>query len=196
VNGDYASARGIEMTLIKRHSHGFSGELNYTFGNATGTRPTESRAPDAGNLRDQYKPRRAAAGVDRGTASPRRCGWGTSATGRRLRLHLRHGIPIHAAGARVAPAGPGAHQLGAAPEHVDPVLPGGEVLPLLGAEHDLYLQATNLLDAQNIGELNPSLWPYGGISPDSYQIYYTKPGEQAGRSSPRTATAMAARLVP
>ncbi|MGE5177267.1 MAG: TonB-dependent receptor, partial [Hyphomicrobiales bacterium] len=57
VNGDYASSRGIEMTLIKRHSHGFSGELNYTYGNATGTASDPNRAlPNAGNLRDQYKP--------------------------------------------------------------------------------------------------------------------------------------------
>ena len=44
VNGDYASSRGIEATLIKRHSHGFSGELNYTYGNATGTASDPNRA--------------------------------------------------------------------------------------------------------------------------------------------------------
>ncbi len=36
VNGDYASSRGFEVTLSKRMSHHFSGEINYTYGIATG----------------------------------------------------------------------------------------------------------------------------------------------------------------
>jgi outer membrane receptor protein involved in Fe transport len=35
-NGDYASSRGFELTLTKRMSHHFSGEINYTYGIATG----------------------------------------------------------------------------------------------------------------------------------------------------------------
>jgi hypothetical protein len=35
-NGDYASARGFEVTLTKRMSHHFAGELNYTYGIASG----------------------------------------------------------------------------------------------------------------------------------------------------------------
>src|SRR5262249_53478071 len=57
VNGDYASSRGFEFTLIKRHSHGFSGEVNYTFSNTTGTASDPNRAlASSGNPRDQYKP--------------------------------------------------------------------------------------------------------------------------------------------
>lgn len=36
VNQDYASARGFEASFIKRFSHKFSGELNYTYSIATG----------------------------------------------------------------------------------------------------------------------------------------------------------------
>ena len=36
VNQDYASARGFEASIVKRFSHKFSGELNYTYSIATG----------------------------------------------------------------------------------------------------------------------------------------------------------------
>ena len=36
VNEDYASSRGFEASLIKRFSHKFSGEINYTYSIATG----------------------------------------------------------------------------------------------------------------------------------------------------------------
>jgi outer membrane receptor protein involved in Fe transport len=36
VNQDYASARGFEASFVKRFSHKFSGELNYTYSIATG----------------------------------------------------------------------------------------------------------------------------------------------------------------
>src|ERR1041385_4909991 len=35
-NKDYASSRGFELSLQKRFSHNFSGEINYTYGIATG----------------------------------------------------------------------------------------------------------------------------------------------------------------
>jgi hypothetical protein len=36
VNEDYASSRGFEASLVKRFSHKFSGEINYTYSIATG----------------------------------------------------------------------------------------------------------------------------------------------------------------
>ncbi|MCQ6458726.1 hypothetical protein, partial [Vibrio parahaemolyticus] len=35
-NGDYASARGFETSLIKSFSHKFSADINYTYSIATG----------------------------------------------------------------------------------------------------------------------------------------------------------------
>jgi len=183
VNGDYASARGIEMTLIKRHSHGFSGELNYTFGNATGTASDPNRAlPTAGNLRDQYKP-----------TSEQPLEWDQRHS---FSATLRLGNQRDWAASFVYTFGTGFPftPLERESRRLDPALTNSERLPststlscqaekffrFWGQNMTLYLQATNLLDAQNIGELNPSLWPYGGISPDSYQIYYTETGRAGG----------------
>ncbi len=44
--------RGVDITLIKRFTHGFSGELDYTYGNATGTASDPNRAlPVSGSIR-------------------------------------------------------------------------------------------------------------------------------------------------
>jgi outer membrane receptor for ferrienterochelin and colicin len=183
VNGDYASSRGIEMTLIKRHSHGFSGELNYTYGNATGTASDPNRAlASSGNLTDQYKP-----------TSEQPLEWdqrhSVSAT-------LRLGNEKDWAASFVYQFGTGFPYTPEQREQrrQDPALVNSERLPststlsvqaerffrVWGQSVTFYLQGTNLLDAENITELQPSLWPNNGVNSNSYTVYYTETGRAGG----------------
>jgi outer membrane receptor protein involved in Fe transport len=183
VNGDYASSRGIEMTLIKRHSHGFSGELNYTYGNITGTASDPNRAlPQAGNLRDQYKP-----------TSETPIDWDQRHS---LSATLRLGNERDWGASFVYTFGTGfpytPHER--QERRQDPTLTNSRRLPSTsalscqaerffrawGQNLTLYVQASNLLDAKNIDDLEPSLWPYGTIDPISYTIYYSETGRAGG----------------
>ncbi len=183
VNGDYASSRGIEITLIKRMSHGFSGELNYTYGNATGTASDPNRAlPTAGSVRDQYKP-----------TSEQPLDWdqrhNISAT---LRLGNEKDWAttfVYTFGTGF-PYSPHARQ----ERRYDPALTNSKRLPstsslscqaerffrVWGQSVTLYVQGSNLLDAKNITNLQPSIWPYGSINPLSYEVYYTETGRAGG----------------
>jgi len=183
VNGDYASSRGIEMTLIKRHSHGFSGELNYTYGNATGTASDPNRAlASSGNLSDQFKP-----------TSEQPLEWDQRHS---LSATLRLGNEKDWAASFVYQFGTGFPYTPEQREQrrQDPALVNSERLPststlsvqaerffrVWGQSVTLYLQGTNLLDAENITELQPSLWPNNGVNSNSYTVYYTETGRAGG----------------
>ena len=183
VNGDYASSRGIEMTLIKRHSHGFSGELNYTYGNATGTASDPNRAlASSGNLSDQYKP-----------TSEQPLEWDQRHS---LSATLRLGNEKDWAASFIYQFGTGFPYTPEQREQrrQDPALVNSERLPststlsvqaerffrVWGQSVTFYLQGTNLLDAENITELQPSLWPNNGVNSNSYTVYYTETGRAGG----------------
>jgi outer membrane receptor for ferrienterochelin and colicin len=183
VNGDYASSRGIELTLIKRHSHGFSGEVNYTYGNATGTASDPNRAlTSSGNLSDQYKP-----------TAEQPLDWDQRHT---VSASLRLGNEKDWAASFVYQFGTG---LPYTPEQreqrtQDPALINSERLPststlsvqaerffrVWGQSVTFYLQGSNLLDAENISDLQPSLWPDNQVNPTSYRVYYTETGRAGG----------------
>jgi outer membrane receptor for ferrienterochelin and colicin len=183
VNGDYASSRGIEFTLIKRHSHGFSGEINYTFGNATGTASDPNRAlTSSGNLRDQYKP-----------TSEQPLDWdqrhSVSAT---LRLgnekdwaasfvyQFGTGFPYTRELRQQRTQDPAATNASRLPSTSTLSVQAERFFKVWGQSVTLYLQGSNLLDAQNISELQPSLWPDNQLSATSYVVHYTETGRAGG----------------
>ncbi len=183
VNGDYASAQGIEMTLIKRYSHGFSGEINYSYGHARGTASDPNRAlASSGNVRDQYKP-----------TSEQPLDWDQTST---LSATLRIGNEKDWAGTFVYQFGTGFPYtpLQRAQRRRDPALENAFRLPststlslqaewmfrVWGQHGTFYLQGSNLLDAVNITDLQPSLWPDNQVDPTSYQVYYTETGRAGG----------------
>ncbi|HET9251013.1 MAG TPA: TonB-dependent receptor [Candidatus Eisenbacteria bacterium] len=183
VNGDYASSRGIEMTLIKRHSHGFSGEINYTYGNATGTASDPNRAlASSGNLRDQFKP-----------TSETPLDWDQRHT---ISATLRLSNEKDWAASFVYQFGTGLPYTPELREQrtQDPELINSERLPststlsvqaerffrVWGQSVTFYVQGSNLLDAENISDLQPSLWPDNQVNPSSYDVYYTETGRAGG----------------
>lgn len=183
VNGDYASSRGIEVTLIKRHSHGFSGELNYTYGNSTGTASDPNRSlASTGSLRDQYKP-----------TSEQPLDWdqrhSISAT---LRLgnekdwaatfvyQFGSGLPYTQILRQQRTQDPASVNASRLPSTSTLSVQAERFFKVWGQSVTFYLQGSNLLDAKNISDLQPSLWPNNQVNSDSYTIYYTETGRAGG----------------
>jgi outer membrane receptor for ferrienterochelin and colicin len=183
VNGDYASARGIEVTLIKNHSHGFGGEINYTYGNATGTASDPNRAlASAGNLRDQYKPtseqplewdqrHNFSASLRLGDEKH----WGATFV-----YQFGSGFPFTPEKRSQRRQDPTLINSGRLPHTSTLSVQAERLFPVWGQDVTFYLQATNLLDARNINDLQPALWPNNGVNPNSYAVYYTETGRAGG----------------
>ncbi len=183
VNGDYASSRGIEVTVIKRHSHGFSGEFNYTFGNATGTASDPNRAlTSSGNLRDQFKPT-SEQPLDwdqrHSISATLRLGnekdWATSFV-----YQFGTGFPYtkeQRTQRRTDPTTVNASRL---PSTSTLSVQGERFFRVWGQNVTFYVQGSNLLDAKNITDLQPSLWPDNQVNSHSYIVYYTETGRAGG----------------
>ena len=183
VNGDYASSRGIEFTLIKKHSHGFSGEINYTFGNATGTASDPNRAlASAGNLRDQFKPT-SEQPLDwdqrHNLSATLRLGnekdWGASFV-----YQFGTGFPYTRELRQQRTVDPTAENAGRLPSTSTLSVQAERFFTVWGQRVTAYLQGGNLLDARNISLLQPDLWPNNQVNATSYDVYYTETGRAGG----------------
>jgi len=183
VNGDYASSRGFEFTLIKLHSHGYSGELNYTYSNTTGTASDPNRAlASSGNLRDQYKPTSEQPvdwDVRHSLSATLRLGnekdWAASFV-----YQFATGIPYTVEERdqrRIDPTTVNASRL---PSTSTLSVQAERFFRVWSQNLTLYLQGTNLLDAKNITQLQPSLWPDNQVNPHSYTVYYSETGRAGG----------------
>lgn len=183
VNKDYASSRGIEFTLIKERSHGFAGELNYTYSNSTGTASDPNRAlPTQGNVRDQFKPtseqpldwdqRHAFSatlrlGDDEKWSASFIYQFGTGFPYTRQERQQRRQDPTLTNASRL----PSTSTLSAQ---------GERFFRLWDQQITFYVQASNLLDANNISNLQPDLWPQNQVDGQSYRIYYSETGRAGG----------------
>ncbi len=183
VNSDYASSRGVELTLIKRFSHGFSGEINYTYGNATGTASDPNRAlQTSGNLRDQFKPtseqpldwdqrHNISATLSLGNEKD----WRASFV-----YQFGSGFPYTPHEREERRQNPELINSRRLPSVSTMSMQGERFFRAWGQSLTLYVQGTNLLDATNISDLEPSIWPEGAINPQAYNIYYTETGRAGG----------------
>ena len=183
VNSDYASSRGVELTLIKRFSHGFSGEINYTYGNATGTASDPNRAlATSGNLRDQFKPtseqpldwdqrHNISATLSLGNEKD----WRASFV-----YQFGSGFPFTPHEREERRQNPELINSRRLPSVSTLSMQGERFFRAWGQNLTLYVQGTNLLDATNISDLEPSIWPEAPLNPQSYNIYYTETGRAGG----------------
>ncbi|HYQ88855.1 MAG TPA: TonB-dependent receptor [Candidatus Binatia bacterium] len=183
VNSDYASSRGVEVTLIKRFSHGFSGEINYTYGNATGTASDPNRAlPTSGNVRDQFKPtseqpldwdqrHNISATLSLGNEKD----WRTSFV-----YQFGSGFPFTPHEREERRQNPELTNSRRLPSVSTLSMQGERFFRAWGQSLTLYVQGTNLLDATNISDLEPTIWPEAPLNPQSYNIYYTETGRAGG----------------
>jgi outer membrane receptor protein involved in Fe transport len=183
VNSDYASSRGVEMTLIKRFSHGFSGEINYTYGNSTGTASDPNRAlPTSGNVRDQFKPtseqpldwdqrHNISATLSLGNEKD----WRTSFV-----YQFGSGFPFTPHEREERRQNPELTNSRRLPSVSTLSMQGERFFRAWGQSLTLYVQGNNLLDATNISDLEPTIFPEAPLNPQSYNIYYTETGRAGG----------------
>jgi len=183
VNGDYASSRGLDFTLIKNFTHGFGWELNYSYGHATGTASDPNRAlPQAGNLRDQFKPtseqplgwdQRHTFSATLSLADEK--SWRTS-----FIYQFGSGFPYTPHEREERRQNPELVNSKRLPPVSTLSMQGERKFTAWGQNLTLYVQATNLLDAKNITTLQPDLWPPGAINAQSYVVYYTETHRAGG----------------
>ncbi len=178
VNRDYASAKGIEITISRGHSRTFRFEVSYTYSLATGT----ASDPEAAAVRDfLYIPTseqpldwdvRHSLSLSVFLSQPG--SWGCS-----FLWSYHSGFPFT--------------PIGRDTRRVDPMMENSRRLPSctdLGVQFEKYfklahgslrffLQARNLLDARNIALLAPPNWPAPPSRVD-YTVYYTETGMAGG----------------
>src|SRR2546427_750885 len=183
VNADYASSRGVEFTLIKRFSHGFAGEVNYTYGNATGTASDPNRAlPNQGNLRDQFKPTsEQPLDWDQRHNISATMSLGNEKDWRASFVYVfGSGFPFTPHERQERRQNPEATNSRRLPSVSTLSMQGERFFRAWGQNLTLYVQGTNLLDAENISDLEPSIWPPGATNQQSYNIYYSETGRAGG----------------
>ncbi len=180
VNQDYASARGFELSLRKRFSHNFGGELSYTFGIASGV----ASDPDAQTRTPfLYLP-----------IAEQPLDWDQRHT---LNASLYMSVPDQWSVSFVWRYGTGFPYTPVErnQREQDPAVVNSERLPnattldvqaekhytIWGQHLTVFLQGMNLLDAKNIATLEPSNWPIAPYATsDDYTIYYTETGRAGG----------------
>jgi len=180
VNQDYASSRGFELSVTKRFSHNFSGELSYTYGVASGVASDPNQQQNVDFL---YLP-----------ISEQPLDWDQRHT---VATNFSLSEPGNWAANFVWTYGTGFPWT---PRYrdtrkTDPLLTNSRRLPstssltvqaekfyrIWGQRVKFFLRGTNLLDTQNIAELEAGNWPR---PPNTdfydYRIFYTETGRAGG----------------
>ncbi len=180
VNRDYASARGFEATLTRRYANGFSGEINYGFGVATGVASDPNAAAERAFV---YLP-----------ISEQALDWDVRHTFSAQAQFADPGnwrtsfVCTYSSGFPYTPESRDSREL--KPENTNSRrLPSSIALDIQAEKHylvwgqafKLFLRSRNILDANNITSLSPGNWPAPPSSiGDDYAVYYTETGKAGG----------------
>jgi len=183
-NGDYASSRGFETSLIKSFSHKFSAEVNYTYQLATGVASNPNSALQFFNGGQLYLPiseqplnwdQRHTVSVQAVVREPGK--WG-------FRVLWLYGsgfpfTPTFRNDRRPDPAFENSRRL---PSSARLTIDGDKYYKVWGQNLTLFFDARNVLNAKNIIQLGQ----FNGINPfinavgDDYTVYYTETGRAGG----------------
>jgi outer membrane receptor protein involved in Fe transport len=183
-NGDYASSRGFEASLIKSFSHKFSAEANYTYSIATGVASDPNQALQFFNGGRLYLPiselpldwdQRHTLSVQSVVRDPGK--WG-------FRMLWTYGsgfpyTPSFANDRRPDPARSNSRRL---PSATRLTVDGDKYYKVWGQNVTLFFDARNVLDSKNIASLTEPSFPnpYINAAGDDYTIYYTQTGRVGG----------------
>ncbi len=183
-NGDYASSRGFEASIIKSFSHKFSTEVNYTYSLATGVASDPNSAQQFYNGGRLYLPisekplewdQRHTVSVQAVVRDPGR--WGM-----RMLWTYGSGFPFTPAFRNDRRPDPALDNSRRLPSQARLTLDGDKYYKVWGQNVTLFFDARNVLDAKNINNLtlggggNPNVNTAG----DDYTIYYTETGRAGG----------------
>jgi outer membrane receptor protein involved in Fe transport len=179
-NQDYASSRGFEVSLRKRFSYNFGGELSYTYGLATGvasdpealTRTPFLYLPIAEQPLDWDQRHTVSASLYLSVPDKWSCSfvwrYGTGFPYTPVQRNQRQQDPSVINSKRL-------------PSTTSLDMQAEKNYRVWGQHLTVFMQAMNLLDAKNIRDLQPNNWPpapYGNT--EDYVIYYTETGRAGG----------------
>lgn len=183
-NGDYASSRGFEMSLIKSFSHKFSAEVNYTYSLATGVASDPSQALQFFNGGRLYLPisERALDWDQRNTLSIQAVVRDPGKWGFRMLWLYGSGFPFTPTYANDRRPDPALENTRRQPSNARLTIDGDKYYKVWGQNVTLFLDARNVLNAKNISVLTQSSFPnpYVDVAGNDYLIYYTQTGRAGG----------------
>jgi outer membrane receptor protein involved in Fe transport len=182
-NGDYASARGFEASLIKSFSHKFSADVNYTYSIATGVASDPNTALQFFNGGRLYLPiseqplnwdQRHTVSVASTIRDPGK--WG-------LRMLWTYGsgfpfTPEFRNDRRPDPALTNSRRL---PSQARLTIDADKFYRIWGQNVTIFMDARNVLDARNIQSIQQgSRSPFVNTAGNDYTIYFTETGRTGG----------------
>jgi outer membrane receptor protein involved in Fe transport len=184
-NGDYASARGFEMSLARSFSHHFSADAAYTYSVATGVASDPAQAQQFVNGGTLYLPisERALRWDQRHTLSLQSTIRYPGKWGMHVQWSYGSGLPFTPRFRNDRRSDPKLENSRRLPSASRLSLSGDRYVRIWGQDLTLFADARNLLDARNIAGLswgdgiNPNVNLAGG---DDYAIYYTETGRAGG----------------
>jgi outer membrane receptor for ferrienterochelin and colicin len=181
VNRDYASSRGFEMSLTRQFAGGFTGELAYTFGVATGV----ASDPNANNEQNfRYLPiseqpldwdKRHTFDASFSVADPTG-NWSLGVT-----WSFGTGFPYTPQARDTRDIEPEVVNSRRLPSDTNLDIQGERHYHVWGQPFKVFVQANNLLDTRNINTLEPNLFPLApGLDGDEYIVYFSETGNAGG----------------
>uniref|UniRef100_A0A832MLQ4 TonB-dependent receptor n=1 Tax=Eiseniibacteriota bacterium TaxID=2212470 RepID=A0A832MLQ4_UNCEI len=183
-NGDYASARGFEASIIKSFSHKFSAEVNYTYSIATGVASDPNNALAFFNGGQLYLPiaeqpldwdQRHTVSVQAVVRDPGKWGF-------RMLWTYGSGFPFTPAFRNDRRPDPALENSRRLPSKTRLTIDGDKYYKIWGQNVTFFFDARNVLDATNIAQLSISSFPNQNVNlaGDDYTIYYTETGRAGG----------------
>jgi outer membrane receptor protein involved in Fe transport len=185
VNGDYASARGFELSLARSFSHHFSSDVAYTYALATGVASDPAQAQQFVNGGRLYLPisEQALRWDQRHSLSWQATLRDPGLWGMHVQWSYGTGLPFTPEFRNDRRPDPKLENSRRQPSTSRLELSGDRYLKLWGQDLTLFVDARNVLDARNIAGLswgdgfNPNVNLAGA---DDYAIYYTETGRAGG----------------
>lgn len=184
VNQDYASARGFEASLTKRFSHKFSGEVNYTYSQATGVASDPNQGLQFANGNLLYLPiselpldwdQRHTLSMSLVIREP--SSWGMS-----FLWTYGSGFPYTPTFRNDRKPDPTLTNSLRLPSTSTLSIVADKFFNIWDQRVTFFLDARNILDAQNLNQISFSSFPnpYVDQVGSDYDIYYTETGRAGG----------------
>lgn len=180
VNKDYASARGFEVSLEKRFSHNFSGQLSYGYGIATGVAsdPNQQRNEQLLYLPISEQPlnwdQRHTFSANVLLSQPE--DWLVN-----MVWSFGSGFPYTPTSRNERKVDPSLTNKGRLPSITNLNLQAEKHFRVYSQDVKLYFRGNNVLDVKNIADLEPSNWPTPpGTNSNDYRVFYSETGRAGG----------------
>lgn len=180
VNQDYASSRGFDVTLEKRFSHNFSGEVSYGYGMATGVAsdPNQQAVSDLLYLPISEQP------LDwdqRHTFSAQLLIMEPENWLANIVWSYGSGFPYTLTPRNERKVDPSLTNAGRLPSVTNLNIQAEKHYRFWGQEVKVFFRGNNVLDSRNVENLEPSNWPNPpGTNGNDYRVYYTETGRAGG----------------